>query len=31
MPICWSASDRRGDLPEERCWLRGPDWVLAYG
>lgn len=21
---------RRGDLPEERCWLRGPDWALAY-
>lgn len=21
---------RRGDLPEERCWLRGRDWCLAY-
>lgn len=21
---------RRGDLPEERCWLRAPDWCLAY-
>jgi protein-L-isoaspartate(D-aspartate) O-methyltransferase len=21
---------RRGDLPEEQCWLKGPDWVLAY-
>jgi protein-L-isoaspartate(D-aspartate) O-methyltransferase len=21
---------RTGDLPEERCWLRAPDWCLAY-
>jgi protein-L-isoaspartate(D-aspartate) O-methyltransferase len=21
---------RRGDVPEEHCWLRGPDWCLAY-
>jgi protein-L-isoaspartate(D-aspartate) O-methyltransferase len=21
---------RRGDLPEEQCWLRAPDWCLAY-
>jgi len=21
---------RRGDLPEERCWLRAPGWCLAY-
>ena len=21
---------RRGDVPEERCWLRRPDWCLAY-
>jgi protein-L-isoaspartate(D-aspartate) O-methyltransferase len=21
---------RRGDVPEERCWLKGPDWCLAY-
>ena len=21
---------RHGDLPEERCWLRTPDWSLAY-
>jgi protein-L-isoaspartate(D-aspartate) O-methyltransferase len=21
---------RRGDLPEERCWLRGTEWCLAY-
>jgi protein-L-isoaspartate(D-aspartate) O-methyltransferase len=21
---------RRGDLPEEQCWLKGPDWCLAY-
>jgi len=21
---------RRGDLREERCWLRAPDWCLAY-
>jgi protein-L-isoaspartate(D-aspartate) O-methyltransferase len=22
---------RRGDLPDEQCWLAGPDWALAYG
>jgi protein-L-isoaspartate(D-aspartate) O-methyltransferase len=22
---------RRGDLPEEQCWLRAPGWCLAYG
>ena len=21
---------RRGDVPEEQCWLKGPDWCLAY-
>ena len=21
---------RDGDIPEERCWLRGADWCLAY-
>lgn len=21
---------RSGDLPEERCWLRAPDWTLAF-
>jgi protein-L-isoaspartate(D-aspartate) O-methyltransferase len=21
---------RSGDLPEEQCWLKGPDWSLAY-
>jgi protein-L-isoaspartate(D-aspartate) O-methyltransferase len=21
---------RRGDVPEERCWLKRPDWCLAY-
>jgi protein-L-isoaspartate(D-aspartate) O-methyltransferase len=21
---------RRGDVPEEQCWLKGPDWALAY-
>ena len=21
---------RRGDLPDEQCWLKGPDWCLAY-
>jgi protein-L-isoaspartate(D-aspartate) O-methyltransferase len=21
---------RTGDLPEERCWLRAPDWALTY-
>jgi len=21
---------RRGDLPDERCWLNAPDWALAY-
>jgi protein-L-isoaspartate(D-aspartate) O-methyltransferase len=21
---------RRGDVPEERCWLRGSDWALVY-
>jgi protein-L-isoaspartate(D-aspartate) O-methyltransferase len=21
---------RRGDVPAERCWLKGPDWCLAY-
>ncbi len=21
---------RRGDLPENRCWLRGADWALTY-
>jgi len=21
---------RRGDLPEEQCWLRAPGWCLAY-
>jgi len=21
---------RRGDLPDEQCWLKGPDWALAY-
>jgi protein-L-isoaspartate(D-aspartate) O-methyltransferase len=21
---------RRGDLPEERCWLRAPGWCLTY-
>jgi protein-L-isoaspartate(D-aspartate) O-methyltransferase len=21
---------RRGDMPEEQCWLKGPDWCLAY-
>jgi protein-L-isoaspartate(D-aspartate) O-methyltransferase len=21
---------RRGDLPEEQCWLKGPDWCLGY-
>ena len=21
---------RRGDVPEEECWLKGPDWCLAY-
>ncbi|HEY3908468.1 MAG TPA: rRNA adenine N-6-methyltransferase family protein [Stellaceae bacterium] len=21
---------RRGDVPEEQCWLSGPDWCLAY-
>jgi protein-L-isoaspartate(D-aspartate) O-methyltransferase len=23
--------DRRGDVPEEQCWVKGPDWCLAYG
>jgi len=22
---------RRGDLPDEQCWLNAPDWALAYG
>jgi protein-L-isoaspartate(D-aspartate) O-methyltransferase len=21
---------RRGDLPDEQCWLNAPDWALAY-
>ncbi|MBV8132309.1 MAG: methyltransferase domain-containing protein [Alphaproteobacteria bacterium] len=21
---------RHGDVPEEQCWLKGPDWCLAY-
>jgi protein-L-isoaspartate(D-aspartate) O-methyltransferase len=21
---------RRGDVPDEQCWLKGPDWCLAY-
>src|SRR5207245_11049255 len=21
---------RDQDVPDERCWLRGPDWCLAY-
>jgi len=21
---------RCGDMPEEQCWLKGPDWCLAY-
>ncbi|HZU88543.1 MAG TPA: rRNA adenine N-6-methyltransferase family protein [Stellaceae bacterium] len=21
---------RRGDMPDEQCWLKGPDWCLAY-
>ena len=21
---------RRGDVSEERCWLKGPDWCLTY-
>ncbi len=21
---------RREEIPEERCWVRGPDWCLAY-
>jgi protein-L-isoaspartate(D-aspartate) O-methyltransferase len=21
---------RTADIPEERCWLKGPDWCLAY-
>ena len=21
---------RRGDVPEEHCWLKGPDWCLTY-
>jgi len=21
---------RRGDLPDEQCWLKGPDWCLTY-
>jgi hypothetical protein len=21
---------RRGDLPEDQCWLRAPGWCLAY-
>ena len=21
---------RRGDVPEEQCWLKGPDWCLVY-
>jgi len=21
---------RRGDLPDEQCWLNAPDWCLAY-
>jgi protein-L-isoaspartate(D-aspartate) O-methyltransferase len=21
---------RRGDVPEAQCWLKGPDWCLAY-
>jgi protein-L-isoaspartate(D-aspartate) O-methyltransferase len=21
---------RRSDVPEEQCWLKGPDWCLAY-
>ena len=21
---------RCGDEPEEQCWLKGPDWCLAY-
>jgi protein-L-isoaspartate(D-aspartate) O-methyltransferase len=21
---------RRGDVPEDQCWLKGPDWCLAY-
>jgi protein-L-isoaspartate(D-aspartate) O-methyltransferase len=21
---------RSGDVPEEQCWLKGPDWSLAY-
>jgi len=21
---------RHGDIPDERCWLRGPHWCLAY-
>jgi protein-L-isoaspartate(D-aspartate) O-methyltransferase len=21
---------RRGDVPEEQCWLKGPGWALAY-
>jgi hypothetical protein len=22
---------RRGDVPEEQCWLKGPDWCRVYG
>ena len=21
---------RRDDLPQDQCWLRAPDWCLAY-
>ena len=21
---------RRGDVPEEQCWLKRPDWCLTY-
>ena len=21
---------RRGDVPDEQCWLKAPDWALAY-
>jgi len=21
---------RRGDFPDEQCWLKGPDWCLVY-
>ena len=21
---------RRGDLPDDQCWLKAPDWALAY-